>query len=654
MAHRTLIFKHMISFFKTTSPEVLRARYNSLLDDVPVAIFTAISALSIQMIVLNDQVHWSLSVATPLLRMAIGVSLLLYWFWYRTEHPSIEKIRKRLEIASIVFVLAGFFTFWRSLYLYPLTDTFGHYFLIIHNMLYGFCFAFILSKLGPAAYAYNLLMISSAIACIYRGNFEHAHLITLLILVFEVGMLLTMRGSTSMFDKWVNATHETQTLLKENQRLANQDVLTQLPNRRQFFVQVDQQLALAQQTAECFAVGILDLDNFKPVNDIHGHHIGDLVLVEVGKRLANIRTDQVQFYRLGGDEFAFHLVTDDDHGSLKHVAHEINHAISQPISIDGLLISVKASMGACIACDDKASAQSLYEHADFALYHVKRTGRGNLEIFSEALEQERQQLNRIDQALRSADIESEMFAVYQPIVDMHAGQVCGFESLARWQSPSIGPVSPAMFIPVAESLGMITDITKLMFRRSLQQMATWPSHMRLSFNLSAFDVTNQTVVKELIAIMQSSGLAPDRFVFEMTETALLQDFETARENIMLLRLAGAKTALDDFGTGYSSLSHVQNLPLDKLKIDRSFVKDIETNTTSQTIVRSILALCHGMHMECVAEGAETESQVRFLHAMGCQLIQGYFFAKPMPHSQVDGYLTSVQLPRFDSLPHSAA
>jgi len=344
---------------------------------------------------------------------------------------------------------------------------------------------------------------------------------------------------------------------------------------------------------------------------------------------------------LGGDEFAFHLVTDDEHASLRQIAQEINQAISQPIAIDGLLISIKASMGACIICDDYLSAQMLYEHADFALYHVKRTGRGNLEIYSETLEKERLHLNRIDQALRTADIHAELYPVFQPIIDMDANEVCAFESLARWQSPTIGAVSPAMFIPVAESLGMIADITKLMFSHSMIEMASWPDHMRLSFNLSAYDVTNQTVIKALIDMMHASQLAPGRFVFEITETALLQNFETARDNINLLRQAGAKVALDDFGTGYSSLSHVQTLPLDKLKIDRSFVKDIETNTTSQTIVRSILALCHGMHMECVAEGAETESQVRFLQAMGCQFIQGYYFAKPMPKEQVQPYLATA-------------
>ncbi|HWU65691.1 MAG TPA: EAL domain-containing protein, partial [Methylophilus sp.] len=505
-------------------------------------------------------------------------------------------------------------------------------------------FAFILRKIGTAAYIYNLLMISSAIACVMIGQIEHAYVVALLVMVFEVGMLLAMHASSTVFDQWVNATYETQALLKDNQRLANQDVLTQLPNRRQFFVQVEQELLLARQTSQCFAVGILDLDNFKPVNDVHGHHIGDLVLVEVGKRLAQVRPNEVRFYRLGGDEFAFHLVTDDEYGSLKQIAYEINQAISQPISIDGLLIVIKASMGACIVCDEFTSAQDLYEHADFALYHVKRTERGNLEIYSEVLEKERMHLNRIDQALRSADIQTELFPVFQPIIDIDAGEVGAFESLARWNSPSIGMVSPAQFIPVAESLGMIAEITKLMFNRSISEMLTWPATMRLSFNLSAYDVTNQAVIKDLISIMHSSQLQPGRFVFEITETALLQDFETARENIGLLRQAGAKVALDDFGTGYSSLSHVQHLPLDKLKIDRSFIKDIETNTTSQTIVRSILALCQGMHMECVAEGAETESQVRFLQAMGCQWVQGYYFAKPMPKEQVLPYLSRANIP----------
>jgi diguanylate cyclase (GGDEF)-like protein len=416
-----------------------------------------------------------------------------------------------------------------------------------------------------------------------------------------------------------------------------------LPNRRQFFLHVEQQLARAKKTAEPFAVGIIDLDNFKPVNDVYGHHTGDLVLREVGERLARVKIAGVQFYRLGGDEFAFEIVTDAQNAILKQVGKEINRIISQPMNVDGILINIKASIGACVFSNTKDTAQELYEHADFALYHMKRTGRGNMEIYSKTLEEERQHLHKVDQALRVADMEAELFPVFQPIINVGTGEISSFESLARWNSPTLGIVPPAVFIGVAESLGVISDLTRLMFHKSIIVMAEWPAHIRLSFNLSAYDVTNKAVIEELIYMVAQSRLHPSRFVFEVTETALLQDFATAKDNIELLRQAGARIALDDFGTGYSSLSHVQNLPLDKLKIDRSFIKDIETNTTSQTIVRSILALCQGMQVECVAEGAETVSQVQFLQQMGCQLVQGYFYSKPMAAEHIPAYLAEHEL-----------
>ena len=625
-------------FSKTTSPELLLARYRSLMADVPVVIFAGLSATAIQIIALREGIDWRVAVAMPLVRITLASMLFYYWFWHREDNPGIEKVRWRLRAASILLVISGVVTFFRSLYLFNHTDIFGHYFLVIYMTLFGLCFAFILSKIGIAAFIYNFLLISAALVCIFMGNFEQPYLLAALVLVFEIGMLFAMRASTNVFDRLVNATYETHTLLEENQRLANQDALTRLPNRRQFFMHVEQQLARAKKTAERFAVGIVDLDNFKPVNDVYGHHIGDLVLTEMGERLARIKIAAVQFYRLGGDEFAFQVITDPQHMTLKQIGKEVNRVISQPMIMDGILINIKASIGACVFSNTKDTAQELYEHADFALYHVKRTGRGSMEIYSQTLEEERQHLHKVDQALRAADMEAELFPVFQPIINVNTGEISSFESLARWNSPSIGIVPPAVFIGVAESLGIISDLTRLMFEKSIIVMGTWPAHIRLSFNLSAYDVTNKAVIEELIYMVAQSRIHPSRFVFEVTETALLQDFATAKDNIELLRQSGARIALDDFGTGYSSLSHVQNLPLDKLKIDRSFIKDIETNPTSQTIVRSILALCQGMQVECVAEGAETSSQVQFLQQMGCQLIQGYFYSKPMAEEHIQNYL----------------
>jgi diguanylate cyclase (GGDEF)-like protein len=625
-------------FFKTTNPELLLARYRSLLADVPVVIFTALSATAIQIIALHDAMDWQMTVALPLVRMALGAMLFLYWFSHRDDNPGMDKIRWRLRAASVVLVFAGLIAFCRSLYLFHHTDTFGQYFMIVYVTLYGLCFAFILSKLGVAAFIYNFFLLFAAISCIFMGDFEHPYLLTALVLVFEIGMLMAMRASNSMFHQLVNATYETHSLLEENQRLANQDSLTHLPNRRQFFMHVEQQLTRAKHTAGLFAVGIVDLDNFKPVNDAYGHHIGDLVLKEVGERLAKVTIAGVQFYRLGGDEFAFQVMSGAGYEKLNAIGKEVNRVIAMPMHMDGIQVSIKASIGACVLSNASDTAQDLYEHADFALYHVKRTGRGSMEIYSQALEDARLHLSKVDQALRVAEMETEFFPVFQPIVNVHSGQTSSFESLARWHNPAMGVVPPDEFISVAETLGMVSDITRLMFGKAIVAMASWPAHIRLSFNLSAYDVTSRAVIEELIGMMSGSGIHPSRFIFEITETALLQDFTTARNNIELIRQAGARIALDDFGTGYSSLSHVQKLPLDKLKIDRSFIKDIETNTTSQTIVRSILALCEGMKIECVAEGAETASQVQCLQALGCQLIQGYFYSKPMAQEHVLAYL----------------
>ncbi len=375
-----------MSLLQKPDANLLRARYHSLVNDVPVVIFTAISALTIQMVALQGEIDWKFAILPPMLRLVIGVILLWFWYKHRHDQPPIENIRKRLDTASTLLILAGLFTFWRSLYLFPITGSFSHYFLIVHNTLYGLCFAFILSKLGAAAYAYNVLLIGAAVTCVFRGDIEHPYLVAMLILVFEVGMLLTMRASNKTFDQWVNATFETQSLLKENQRLAQQDVLTALPNRRQFFLQAAQQQAESSLGEHCFVVGILDLDHFKPINDQYGHHIGDLVLSEVGKRLAAIHTADVQFYRLGGDEFAFHLLSDCEHLRLKQVCAEISHALSQAMHIDERVLTVSASIGACSTCDAKLSAQTMYEHADQALYQVKRAGRGHLQIYSEPLD----------------------------------------------------------------------------------------------------------------------------------------------------------------------------------------------------------------------------------------------------------------------------
>lgn len=624
--------------------DVLRARYASLLKEVPVVIFTAMIALCIQIMVLHDHRLWLVAVVMPMLKLGVGASLLLYWFSLRHTHPPLAMMKRRLQVAALIMMLAGLLGFLRCLYLFPQVDSEAQYFLLLHNVIYGFCFALMLSKLGVAAYIYNALMIAGVISCMWRAEQSVLPYLSLLVLTFEAGVLMTMRESTRMFDRWVIANHETEALLLANQRLANEDALTQLPNRRQFFEQVEQHLQHARQHRECLAVGLLDLDNFKPVNDLHGHHVGDQVLVEVGKRLATLGGDAVVFYRLGGDEFAFHLITDDSHDSLQQMANQIHHALSQPISLHGLVISLAASIGACVSCQHSDDAQQLYERADFALYHVKRSGRGYLQIYSPSLEHQRDQLSRLEQALPQAVMREEIHAVFQPIMQLEPQAVMGVECLARWHSPTLGDVMPTQFMPLAESLGLSQRLTRHLFAQALAAMPQWPAACRLFFNLSACDVSDAGLISHVLDSMAAQQIAPARVVFEVTETALLHDFEAAQQQLMRLRQAGAQIALDDFGTGYSSLSHVQSLPLDILRIDRRFIQDIEHDLASQTIVRAILALCHGMHLQCIAEGAEHASQVRFLQAMGCAQIQGFYFASPLSAPALNDFLAQPPAP----------
>lgn len=630
-----------MTFFKHTRNDLVLARYYALLRDIPVVIMAAVSAMATQIMVFKDNVHWKWSIAMPLIMMGLGVFVFFYWLAHRNDTPTIKTIRFRLNGFSFLLVLAGLITVLGNLHLFGLTEGYSRYFIIFQTTLYGFCFAFILNKIGLAAYLYNLLIIPSVIFYLFYAHIEYALPLALMISIFEVGMLMTMNASANVFDSLVNAKYETQKLVDENRRLANHDFLTNLANRRLFFLRVEEQLENAKLYGQSFAVGIVDLDNFKPVNDAYGHHIGDLVLVEVARRLSLLLPEILSFYRLGGDEFAFHLYGSQQ--DLQLIGHEINRAISEPIGIDGIIITLSASIGIATYPETRDSAQALYEHADFALYQAKRAGKAQLEVFSNIHQKQRLLQNQIDQALRNAEIEAEFYPVFHPIVDSHAGITTGFECLTRWRSPELKNVSPAQFIPVAESLGIISNLTIHMFRKSLEAMEKWPGQLSMSLNLSAYDITNQSVIMQLIKELSQSAVNPGRCIFEITETALVKDYSTAKENIELLRASGVKIALDDFGTGYSSLSHVQHLPFDKLKIDRSFISGIETNLTSQTIVRSILALCQGMQIECVAEGAETESQVRFLHGLGCSMVQGFFYSQPLLENQVKTFLNEKDM-----------
>ena len=416
----------------------------------------------------------------------------------------------------------------------------------------------------------------------------------------------------------------------ENQRLANIDSLTGLPNRRHFLSRLGKHFAQADHGEKRFAVGIVDLDGFKQVNDLHGHRAGDSLLEEVGRRLAQFSSERLQIARLGGDEFGllFGRVTANE--TLIAASTEICDALRQPFALSQATVRISATVGIALFPEAGRTAEQLFERADYALYHAKANRRGQPTLFSEQHESAIRQLGRLEQALRQADLEQEMTLHFQPILNVETGEVVSYESLARWHSSTLGPVPPDTFIRIAEKSDLIHELTSVLLRKALAFMECSESRVGISFNLSARDLASPDAVERIRQIVLQSNVDPGRLTFEVTETAVIEDFAKGREALSQLSALGAKVALDDFGTGYSSLHCIHQLPLNSVKVDRTFVRDIERDALAQKIVRSIVELCRNLELSCVIEGVETDRQAAVLAELGCSLMQGYYFGKPAP------------------------
>ena len=447
--------------------------------------------------------------------------------------------------------------------------------------------------------------------------------------------LTLLAQQTALRDK----NREMQRLSDENLRLANLDSLTQIANRRSFFSNLASAFERAREDDGRLAIGVVDLDGFKPVNDLYGHSAGDKVLVEVADRLSAFESSDCSIFRLGGDEFA--LLIDSsamDEKALIDFGQRVCASISLPIMIGNSVVHVTGSMGIAVYPDVGLNGQDLYERADYALYSAKRENRASVVVFNARQAKALMRQRQVEEVLFAADLDRELSLAYQPIVAADTNMTVGFEALARWTNPVLGPVSPAEFVPIAEQHGRINVITRLLLTRALAEAKTWPGEPYLSFNLSPHDLAVEENVLRIIAAVNASGIAPRRINFEITETAIMRDFEQAAHSIELLRALGCQISLDDFGTGYSSLNHVHKLPLSKIKIDRCFVDRIDERPASYKIVKSVLTLCSEMGLTAIAEGVEREEEVRVLTSLGVDAMQGYYFAKPLERDLVGSRL----------------
>lgn len=423
---------------------------------------------------------------------------------------------------------------------------------------------------------------------------------------------------------------EAEKLSRINFALANEDSLTRLANRRCFLSELNGEvnnIGLGQ--ANGVAVGILDLDGFKLINDVYGHPVGDKVLIEVGARLDALQSSGVFIARLGGDEFGIVVRAEMSDSELLEIGEILCDAMRVPIDVIGQTMHIGGSVGFSNWASVNDNAECLFEKADYALYHAKDHKRGSVTIFCKEHEDTIREVRSVDRRMQDADFMEEMSLVFQPIVAPKNATTIGFEVLARWQSPILGVISPDVFIRSAERAGTINRLTAVLLEKALSEAKNWPDDVFMSFNLSMQDITSSEAMVKLIAIVNTSGFDPKRITFEVTETSIMNDYDQALSSLNLLKSMGCKIALDDFGTGYSSLSYVRALPLDKLKLDRSFITDIETDEDAGSIVHTMVKLCHSLKLDCIVEGVETRDQLGVLSAMGVEIIQGYYFSRPL-------------------------
>jgi len=460
-----------------------------------------------------------------------------------------------------------------------------------------------------------------------------------LVTVVMIRVLLnSFAGFTSLVqsqDKLAAKQRETEQLSRENARVAHTDSLTGLPNRRFFFSKLDEVLRAKAAAQGNFAVGVLDLDRFKLLNDTYGHAVGDSLLAEVGARLKNAADDGVIVARLGGDEFGLLILDDVDRAA--EIGQQFCDLLSRPFRFDGFQVSLGGSCGLAIYPEAGANAHELFDRSDYALYHVKSEGKGGSGLFSLAHETTIRSERALESALREADLDTELDVQFQPIVDTQTMTVVAVEALARWTSPKLGLVPTDSFIAMAERTGLIHAVTLTLFRKAIDRMLFLPGHIGLSFNLSANDITSSATIGSLVDIIEQGPIASGRITFELTETALLRDFDAAEAAIGRLRALQVRVALDDFGTGYSSLGYLRRLFPDKIKVDKSFAADLES-VSGRNIVAAILGLCQNLGLECIFEGIESEDQLTKIRNLGYRYAQGYLFARPMAMSALRAWL----------------
>jgi diguanylate cyclase (GGDEF)-like protein len=421
--------------------------------------------------------------------------------------------------------------------------------------------------------------------------------------------------------------------------IAHHDSLTGLHNRAAFSDYLATTIDETVRDGGTFAILCLDLDRFKEVNDLHGHLVGDALLREVAKRLQAV-ADGAFLARVGGDEFVVITVGGAQAASVGQLAEQLRTALRSDIEVAGRQLSIGMSIGIASCPADGTTPETLLANADLALYRAKAEGRDAIRFFEADMAAQLRDRREMQHDLQSAVANDELRLAFQPLARID-GEIVGFEALVRWHHSSRGMVPPGVFIPLTEESGLIVTIGEWILRAACIEAASWSNHLQISVNLSPVQFRNDDIVRLVHETLIETGLDAGRLELEITEGVLIDDFSRAMSILRRLKSLGVRIALDDFGTGYSSMSYLQAFPFDMIKIDRSFISNLERSTQSKALLRGVIGLARGLELPVTAEGVETQAQLDVLTRAGCDLVQGYLIGRP---GSIEGYADVVGRP----------
>ena len=428
----------------------------------------------------------------------------------------------------------------------------------------------------------------------------------------------------------------------EREQLATHDTLTGLPNRMLFMDRLEQALVRAQRRGTLVGVMFIDLDRFKRVNDTLGHDSGDQLISEMARRLCSAARAEDTVARLGGDEF---VVVVSDAGTVSHIlqiVEKMRAAMAPSYQIAGRELFCSSSIGISIYPSDGTDSGSLLKNADTAMYHAKNTGRDRFQLYNTAMNIMAEGRLQLETDLHYAMTRNEFVFHYQPQVNLESGRIQCVEALMRWNHPQKGLLKPAEFLEMLEETGEIVSVGRTLLVTACRQAANWHAagfaSLDVAVNISSKEFWHASLIANVRDALEQSGLPPPSLHLELTEGIFMEDIDSAVDRIKALKMLGVGVAVDDFGTGYSSLAHLKRFPIDILKIDRYFVRDLPNSPVNKALISSILALCQGLHLGTVAEGVENRDQLESLQKLGCQTLQGYFISRPVPVDEVIGLL----------------